>query len=481
MADLVLDQPIACPEGFADFSYNWTGVAGFPNGGPLSNGQEIGPNIELVGFNETMGGPCIGAAIWNITNNDPASPGADTDLQTCPNNNVASAPFCNILVVQQDGSAAGKVNDCNPGGGFAQINLQFTVPITLIALNFWDIEQNDDLQIFWNSDGTPGNAFAPGTGGVDGTGSELFLNKEKVTTWSLRFTASGGVNGVRYCGTTTTTTPGGDVTGDPHIRTLDGNHYLLLNQGTFSLWRFSGQANVDWQIYTRYSGHQSFTKGLLLVDQSAKRFRRALEITAKDCKWRTRTEGNEWEVVQHPELFSGEGTALNLTRHHLRFFMNNKHDENDGHDGQREVAVLSFRCRPTHYMNLAIKMRRAEDVKFVEGELRAARKPHGASMLQMTDAEFEQHKSWTALGGSGDASVYLEAADEAATSFVSKCQESQKAEAAKICAKHLGEMQKETRANADFFSDCVYDVCNGAGEVAAELAAELLASSQEVM
>ena len=39
---------------------------------------------------------------------------------------------------------------------------------------------------------------------------------------------------------------------------------------------------MDWQIYTRYSGHQSFTKGLLLVDQSAKRFRRALEITAKD-------------------------------------------------------------------------------------------------------------------------------------------------------------------------------------------------------
>ena len=34
-----------------------------------------------VGFNETMGGPCIGGAIWNITNNDPASPGADTDLQ----------------------------------------------------------------------------------------------------------------------------------------------------------------------------------------------------------------------------------------------------------------------------------------------------------------------------------------------------------------------------------------------------------------
>ena len=32
-----------------------------------------------VDFEETPGGPCIGAAIWNITNNDPDSPGADTD------------------------------------------------------------------------------------------------------------------------------------------------------------------------------------------------------------------------------------------------------------------------------------------------------------------------------------------------------------------------------------------------------------------
>lgn len=27
-------------------------------------------------------------------------------------------------------------------------------PITLIALNFWDIESNNDLQIFYNTDGT---------------------------------------------------------------------------------------------------------------------------------------------------------------------------------------------------------------------------------------------------------------------------------------------------------------------------------------
>eukprot|EP00435_Cladocopium_sp_Y103_P016076 s1428_g4.t1 len=100
----------------------------------------------------------------------------------------------------------------------------------------------------------------------------------------------------------------------------------------------------------------------------------------------------------------------------------------------------------------------------------------------MTDTEFEQHKPWTALGGSGDARAYFEETDEpaAASNFVGKCSESQKADAVQICAQHLGEnMQKETGANADFFSDCVFDVCMGAGEVSAELAADLLASTKE--
>ena len=68
--------------------------------------------------------------------------------------------------------------------------------------------------------------------------------------------------------------------GDPHITTLDGKHYTLLSQGTFSLWHFSGletelhlefgtkKLPIDWQVYVHYSGHQSFTKGLLLIDKS---------------------------------------------------------------------------------------------------------------------------------------------------------------------------------------------------------------------
>ena len=33
---------------------------------------------------------------------------------------------------------------------------------------------------------------------------------------------------------------------------------------------------------------------------------------------------------------------------------------------------------------------------------------------------------------------------------------------------------------SDFFEDCVFDVCHGAGESAAELTAELLESSRNV-
>jgi hypothetical protein len=30
------------------------------------------------------------------------------------------------------------------------------------------------------------------------------------------------------------------VVGDPHIKTLDGRHYIMMSQGTFSIWRYHG-------------------------------------------------------------------------------------------------------------------------------------------------------------------------------------------------------------------------------------------------
>ena len=117
--------------------------------------------------------------------------------------------------------------------------------------------------------------------------------------------------------------------GDPHITTLDGKHYTLLSQGTFSLWHFSGletelhseevgtkKLPIDWQVYVHYSGHQSFTKGLLLIDKSGGSIRQVLEITSQDCRWQARKGNGDWKVVDNAELSIPDGkdyvTAFDL-------------------------------------------------------------------------------------------------------------------------------------------------------------------------
>ena len=54
-------------------------------------------------------------------------------------------------------------------------------------------------------------------------------------------------------------------------------------------------------------------------------------------------------------------------------------------------------------------------------------------------------------------------------------------EDSRTCSKHLGAYVDQRNAdNAEFFDDCVFDLCHGAGESAAEIAAELLASNQAI-
>eukprot|EP00435_Cladocopium_sp_Y103_P006391 s712_g2.t1 len=230
-----------CPDGSTDFSYNWTGLDGdFPNGGSLTPTVAIAPYLELVGFYTNT--RCIGAAIWNFSNNDNTSAGADDDLWTCPDNQEFP-PHCNMLVAQQDGTNidTGVVNDCDPRG-IARIDLQFTTEIFLIALNYWDIEKKNgqsELLITIGKIDDPNKDVLEAEDGGNSKGSEQYFNR-KVTAFSLTFKGSGGVNGIRYCRPDPVLEPGAGVEGDPHVRTLDGNHYLLLNQGTFSLWRFSG-------------------------------------------------------------------------------------------------------------------------------------------------------------------------------------------------------------------------------------------------
>ena len=60
--------------------------------------------------------------------------------------------------------------------------------------------------------------------------------------------------------------------------------------------------------------------------------------------------------------------------------------------------------------------------------------------------------------------------------LVQSCSAEEKVEATTTCSKYLDSLAELDRSGF-FFNDCVYDVCHGAGEVAAELAAELLTSA----
>lgn len=281
---------------------------------------------------------------------------------------------------------------------------------------------------------------------------------------------------------------GGGASGDPHIDTLDGHHYTLLEQGTFLFWRFSGvdahvlakglekKVPVDFKIYAHYSGHSSYTKGLLVTDRD----RVAMEITSKDCQWRSKTD-KEWKFVTRPQLLSsdseGDDTAFNVVesgkKTHLELLV--KHM-----DGSfQNVGTIFTRCRQGHFINTKISMAE-NDVPLVEGQLgpqsflgmdsRMARMGKTAR----TDHEFLTQRTWPSLGGSAEAARYLNAVDEEGPSFsLRACSEEGMEEAKRHCADHLGGEPKKGDKDSRFalaFADCIFDVCHGGGEIAAELA-----------
>jgi len=298
-----------------------------------------------------------------------------------------------------------------------------------------------------------------------------------------------------------------EAIGDPHIKTLDGRSYTLVSQGTFLLWHLAMEtewpfqsggesefkrAPVEWQIYAHYSGHQSFTKGLLLVDISGGSHK-MLEITSQKCEWRARKGHQEWIAVKSSdsELISldaagNDVTTFNLVTTNGAKFHNQVHMNMKTKVGKTDIAVLRLSCRPNHNLNLHLTMERRSDMKQVEGEVKMARK--ALSTLQTstsTDSEFKAAKKWQDLGGSDEAAAYLHRVDElmliqADMSKLQECNSQEEKEFEKTCSKHLRAMGSHAIAEAtftDFLSDCIYDMCRGAGETAAELAAELLAST----
>lgn len=237
-----------------------------------------------------------------------------------------------------------------------------------------------------------------------------------------------------------------------------------------------------------------------MVDKSGGHLRQMAELTSKDCQWRIRMPGKEWEVVKESKLFfvpdglpDGKkdyvtGFKVGLENQHLKMSMNTE-------QGKTNIAGIYTTCRPAHFLNLKLHMMRTNsgDEKFVKGEMRgfqrvkpiSGKRPVGLTRLQLdtemqsTDEEFSVKRRWQELGGSELTAEYLEAVDEKGpiSHFLGTCDEEAKREAHAICAKHLGAAMAKG-PEAAFFNDCVTDVCNGAGEVAAELAAELRVSSR---
>jgi hypothetical protein len=101
--------------------------------------------------------------------------------------------------------------------------------------------------------------------------------------------------------TSATTSAGANVDGDPHIETLDGNRYTLLNQGsqgTFSLWHHYSDLLRAPSLYERLASCD-------IVGKSGGSQCQVLDITSRDCEWRVQKgNGSEWIAAQNEEVVS---------------------------------------------------------------------------------------------------------------------------------------------------------------------------------
>lgn len=293
------------------------------------------------------------------------------------------------------------------------------------------------------------------------------------------------------------------VAGDPHLRTLDGRHYTLMQQGNFLLWSFSGyktdilverhvrknvrKVPLDFEILAHYAGHASFTKGLLLVDKSSSPVTQppqALEVTAKDCRWHHRDAGaSAWRPVESVLLnladSDGNYGSFNLS---MSKGSQKKLEISINHEGEiRTLAQLWVSCKAGHQLSVKMKMPSKKDMHFVQGELAPGRLSLATTGefendQMTTDPEFALTSDWSALGGSPTAASYFTAVDATGPAGAFKaCGEAEKAEHAKTCQKYLADSAVSMGSwYQQVVTDCMFDLCHGGDETSAELAAEIL-------
>eukprot|EP00438_Fugacium_kawagutii_P009475 Skav204848 [mRNA] locus=scaffold1883:102731:103312:- [translate_table: standard] len=156
-------------------------------------------------------------------------------------------------------------------------------------------------------------------------------------------------------------------------------------------------------------------------------------------------------------------------------------------NGFKTVAKLYTRCKPGYHINVKISMSSKDDTKFVKGQLGGGR-TEGTEDSQVllqgertrSDREFMISQTWIELGGSEAAATYLDEVDEEGSAVLKGCSKEEQDEATAMCKEYMGEAPTDKDSKdklQDFqnhFQDCVFDVCNGGGEMAAEMAAEII-------
>jgi len=469
-----------CKHGQVDLNFSDS------RGGVYVAGEYLTDLIFVDNFDAKSGTDCLQPAIFTPSNGVPTSP-----LLNCG---------CNLLVFASTSAwnNGNEVDSClaTRGRDRPDLRLGFKEKVDVVGITFYNqvnTEASQRTVIRYETGGTEV------TVNVDNDGEEeQFVdllaqvnNPANITFLEFRIGERPGIKSIRVC------KPGGSDIGDPHINTMDGRHYLLLRQGTFMLWRFSGLSTqipgakvqsspVEWTLFAHYSGHASYTKGLLLLDTSTSQ-PHALELTSHDCHWRSRQGQGEWTLVEKPQMMlvqdgSDDVTAMDVMWNstNSKDYQNVKLTMNSEH-GMKHLVTLHISCRPSHSINAAVIMERPGDRAYVRGQLGVTKKPshdqgQGVSALQSAstqDQEFISDKSWTELGGTAMGQAYLDAADDVGSSFTKRsCGHADQVNAAKICTRHLG------TAESDSFSDCVYDVCSGGGEVAAELMAVIVSKAK---
>jgi len=419
--------------------------------GEVLKKDSLGEGIKFEAASRKQTSKCGPAMIL-----DPSKPNKDPDLATSNKK---------LLIWSRDGNS-NVVDDCpdRPGPEFT---FTFPQPTDIVNVKLWDQDEpTSKIKLVIPGPNNDKELSVPVT--KDGRGVTLKVKERGVKKLIVKLAGSGGLVNIKAC------LPPPTVYGDPHIHTLDGGKFDLYESGTFSVFHYSGRkteipskgakadtksGDVDWQLFANYGGPGWTAQGLLLVDRSMGGFRQALELVAEDCQWRSRTGESDWSEVNQNSSLSLLDAGDFVTgfeyfnEKHVALRMNSK-------DGVQDVFTVNTIC--THDgINMRISMPDTTEGRFVTGQ------------IQNGNAEkkekFAVKELWAELGGSDLADSFLQKTAEQKYTLLTSCTPSQRRNAEKKCAQHLG-----SDADEDFFDDCVFDVCRG-GEQFAVAAAEMLA------